>query len=106
MWGTAKGIVVAFISGMMTFLLFNLIFNIPPLSPTGQTVAISIFGLLGLILLVIGLLSNIKRQSKAKLGTINRAEFYGMVTILLSVMLYMNTRIDQIMIMLVQYPLK
>lgn len=49
---------------------------------------------LGALLMVVGILSNIIRHSKAKLGTINRAEFYGGIVILVGFMFTMNQRID------------
>lgn len=104
MWNTIKTVVVATIVGMMTGFLFQLTFEIPVVSLNIKNIYILILGVLGLILVAIGLLTNIKRQSKAQLGTINRAEFYGAMTIVLSIFFYMNTRIDQIMIILVQHP--
>ncbi len=54
-----------------------------------------IFIVLGLILLILGILRNIHR-SKITIGAINRAEFYGVVTVMVGIFMYMNTRIDQI----------
>ena len=51
---------------------------------------------LGLILLVLSILSNIKRNSPKKLGAANRGEFYSVIVVLIGVPLAINGRIDDI----------
>lgn len=72
-----------------------------------------ITGLLPLILVILGfalalidVLSNIAKSSPIKVGGINRAEFYGVMTVVIGsgISMYLSTqsRIDQIMLILMQ----
>jgi hypothetical protein len=56
-----------------------------------------------LLLMVLGFLRSI-HFSKIKVGAINRAEFYGVVVAMVGVLMYMNTRIDQIYQIILNLP--
>jgi hypothetical protein len=75
----------------------------------------SILILLSLILVIIGVITAITRQSKLSLGTINRAEFYGVIGALFGFLMTLyvamngrldavNGRIDAIMLILMKLP--
>ena len=83
-----KRVVVLFIALLMGYVILTGIYATP------VNVALFLLMGMGIILLVIGIISNIKRSSAIKLGVINRAEFYGVVVFLMGFMMYQNNRID------------
>lgn len=54
----------------------------------------------GIMLFLIGFLSNIRRNSPISVGAINRGEFYGVVVVILGAFFYLNTRIDTLFTLL------
>lgn len=86
-----KAIVVSIIIVLMSFVVVTSLLGTP------SDIALFILIGLGIALMIFGILSNVKAGSPIRIGVINRAEFYGMVVAMVSYMIYMNTRIDQIM---------
>jgi hypothetical protein len=91
-----KRVVVVIVSLLMAFVVITELYDTPP------SVALVTMGLAGALLAVIGILTNVRRSSPVRVGVINRAEFYGVVVVLISCIIYLNTRIDQIMFMLMK----
>ena len=70
----------------------------------GETQEISAFVVvgLGLLMALIGLLQSIRRNSPLTLGAISRTEVYGVIGAVVGYLVYTNTRIDQIMLKLME----
>ena len=87
-----KGIVAGVITALILYAIVAIIYNAP------YSVIPPILAVFGALLLVLSIASNIKRDSPVKLGTASRGEFYAVIAILIliSVLLYMNDRIDNI----------
>ncbi len=96
MWNIAKQVVAVAIAVLMSYVILTGIFATP------SRVAVFLVIGLGILLLIIGILSNLKKGSSVRIGTINRAEFYGVIVAIIGYMIYMNTRIDQIMLELMK----
>ena len=101
MWNRLKIIVVWLIVCLMFVIFYSIIAN-TQLSLEVLSISILVLAILGATLTLLGVFSNIKRRSKIKVGAINRAEFYGVLVTLISALFYLNTRIDQIMMLLAQ----
>ena len=103
MWNTVKKVV-------STLIVFAVAYNVVTVMfATPSDVALLMLAILAIILFVAGIVSSSTRNSPLKLGSISRAEFYGVVVFLVSIMLFMftkidqtNARIDQIMVILMQ----
>lgn len=91
-----KFIVVTVVSLLMVYVVITGLFETPP------DVALVMLGIAGAILAIIGILTSVRRNSPIRVGVINRAEFYGVVVVLVTYIFYLNTRIDQIMLLLMQ----
>lgn len=65
-------------------------------SGISNTVVVIILMALGFILFVVDMLSKITRNSPLKIGGLTRGEFYGILVIMVSYLMYLNTRIDSI----------
>ena len=93
-----KMVIILLVSLAVVFIVSSILIPIPEtILPESYFVLIG----LGILLAVIGILTNLERESKIKVGVINRAEFYGVVA-LFAYMQYMGNRIDQIMLILIQ----
>ena len=102
MWNIIKGFVVALIGGLIVGIIISMSFVVPQPSPEGINIGVLILGILGITLLLIGIFTNITKQSKLKIGTLSRSEFYGVLTVLIAAFFYLSNRIDQIMLLLAQ----
>lgn len=103
MWDTVKKVVGTLIVFAVAYNIVTVMFAMP------SDIAILMLAILAIILFVAGIVSGSTRNSPLKIGSINRAEFYGIMVFLVSIMLFMftkidqtNARIDQIMIILMQ----
>jgi hypothetical protein len=103
MWNTIKKVIGTLIVFVVAYNIITVMFATP------SDVAILMLAILAIVLFVAGIASGSTRNSPLKLGSINRAEFYGVVVFLVSIILFMftkidqtNARIDQIMIILMQ----
>jgi len=85
-----KGIAVGIITALVLHAFVAIIYSIP------YSVIPPILAVFGVLLLILSISSNIKRNSLPKLGAANRGEFYAVIVLLISVLLYMNGRIDNI----------
>jgi len=91
-----KRVVAAVVILSMSYVLITTFYGTP------TKLALVVSGGAGVLLALVGTLSNLHRSSPIRVGTINRAAFYGVVVFLTTCMIYLNTRIDQIMITLVK----
>lgn len=89
-----KRVIALFIAVVIIYMIVSSFWGV-----VSDTTTFILMGL-GILLVVIGILSNVMRSSPIKVGTINRAEFYRVVVALVGYIMYVNTRIDQIMIKL------
>ncbi|MFH1087373.1 MAG: hypothetical protein V1737_02150 [Chloroflexota bacterium] len=96
MWGIAKRVI-----GTITVLLTCYVVITSLLAAPSRT-ALSLMMAVGILLMVIGILSSLRRHSRVSIGVVGRAEFYGALVTMAGYMMYMNTRIDQIMLQLMQ----
>ena len=85
-----KGVVAGIITALILYALVAIIYNVP------YSIIPPILAGFGVLLLILSIVSNIKRNSSVKLGATSRSEFYAVIVILISVLLYMNGRIDDI----------
>ena len=96
MWNITKRIVGVIIMLLMSYVI------ITELLATPSNTAVFLLMATGILLMVIGIFSNIRRHSRISIGAVNRAEFYGAIVTMVGYMIYMNTRIDQIMLQLMK----
>ena len=103
MWNTVKKVVGTLIVFAVAYNVITVMFATP------SDIAILMLAILAITLFVAGIVSGSTRNSPLKLGSIDRAEFYGVVVFLITIMLFTftkidqtNARIDQIMIILMQ----
>ena len=47
---------------------------------------------MGIVLAILGILTNVKRNSPIRVDVINRARFYGVAVVLIARVIYLNTR--------------
>ena len=83
-----RGIVAAIIGGVLLYAIVAVIYNIPY-----DLVPYLLIGW-GLILLIMSILSNIKRNSPIKIGAANHGEFYAVITVLIGILIGINGRVD------------
>ena len=78
---TLKRFVAVFSAAVILYAAVAVIYSLPydSLPP--------ILAGLGVVLLVISIISNTKRNSPIKLGTANRGEFYAVIILLISILL-------------------
>ena len=103
MWNTIKKVVGTLIVFLLAYNVITVMFSTP------SDVAILMLAILAVVLFATGIISGSTRNSPLRLGSINRAEFYAVVVFLITINLFLftkidqaNARIDQIMIILMQ----
>ena len=85
-----KKIVTTLIIILIAIIVTGNFFGVPKLPDFSLVLLV----FLGATLVLLGLLTALERRSALSLGVINRAEFYGVVVVILGAFFYMNTRID------------
>ena len=85
-----KRIVAGLVALLMTYTILTGMFATP------NDIALYMLIVAGIVLLIVGLLTNIRRMSRISLGTISRAEFFGVIAVLIGWMFMLNNRIDSL----------
>jgi asparagine N-glycosylation enzyme membrane subunit Stt3 len=102
------------IAVLLMMVIILVLFNVLALGSQTQLFNYILIGL-SLILTIIGVITAFTRHSKLSLGTINRAEFYGVIAFLFGCLMtiyvamngrldIVNGRIDNIMLILMKLP--
>ena len=53
--------------------------------------ALLLTGIMGIVLAILGILTNVRGNSPIRVDVINRAGFYGVAVVLITCMIYLNT---------------
>ena len=85
-----KLIIATIITALVVVILTNSFFDYPKLPDFSLILLI----VLSVLLTVLGIFSSIVRHSSISLGAISRAEFYGVVVLIIAAFFYLNTRVD------------
>ena len=96
MWNIVKQGLALIIVGVIAYVIITTIYSTP------SNIALFMLMGLGVALMIIGIITNIGKSSSISVGVINRAEFYGVVVAIVGYMVYLSTRIDQIMLTLMK----
>ena len=91
-----KRIVAVIMAVIVLYSASALIYSLP------TNLAPILLGVFGFISFIIGILSNLRSNGPHKAGVINRAELYGMVVLIFGAIMYLNNRIDQVILLLAQ----
>lgn len=83
-----KKLVANIVMLVVTCVVIDSMFNMPSYFTAYMVIAS------GVLLFLVNYLSNVKRNSPIRVGSINRGEFSGVVVVILEAFFYLNTRID------------